>query len=300
MKFRLIAIALIPFLISACDEKKDNQIGCSSDITKKEFLDLIKKYSLEHLSNKVNSYEDVTSQIKRSALGNINFNLSQISTVSSDSGSEMKTCQATVSMSVKPETYSNLVESYRKNFNGNLDKELENLSLDVNANVFSNRITYTSQPTDDHNTVFVNINRENPISLGASLISAISIINPIIEKNKLEKIQDQQNVSEEQKNPNIIENKEAVQEKSSVVILQRTVSDARIHFNNIDAELNTLWASFSKIRKKELLPSQRQWIRNKDAICGKISTKGSDDKIIQMFDCQTEMTKERIRFLESY
>ncbi|HHZ5432940.1 lysozyme inhibitor LprI family protein [Escherichia coli] len=56
-----------------------------------------------------------------------------------------------------------------------------------------------------------------------------------------------------------------------------------------------------------MLPSQRQWIKTKDAMCGKVSMqgtdaevkKGTDAEVKKMVDCQTQMTLSRIAFLRN-
>ncbi|MCS6058109.1 hypothetical protein LNO36_29795 [Klebsiella variicola subsp. variicola] len=114
----------------------------------------------------------------------IKLTISEISTTSSDTGSTMKTCEGTVTMTLPANEYAQLSDAYRKNFNRNLDKQMESLSLDNNANAFSKRISYTAQATDDQKNVFVKATSNNPISVGAAALTSLSIINPIVEQQK--------------------------------------------------------------------------------------------------------------------
>jgi len=323
------AALLLAVALSGCDNNKE-VIGCSSDMTKSAFLDFIKKAAYEGLSGQVDQYQDVTSQTKRSALDKIKLVLSEISTTSSDSGSTMKTCEATVSMTLPADEYAQLTEAYRKNFSRNLDKQLEGLSLENNANTFSKRISYTAQATDDQKNVFVKAQMDNPISAGASLITALAIINPIVEQQKVQQAKDaQQRQIEAQQQAQLQAQKEAQYEADQQIQrqaqlreketaqqqtqqqspqptyqqLQKQNSDdlaqSRIAFANADSDLNTAWSSLTPAKKKELLPSQRQWIKTKDAMCGKISMQGNDYEVKKMVDCQAQMTLSRIDFFRN-
>lgn len=315
------AALLLAIALSGCDNNKE-VIGCSSEMTQSAFVDLIRKAAYEGLSQQVDEYPDVTSQTKRSALEKIKLVLSEISTTSSDSGSTMKTCEATVSMTLPADEYSQLSEAYRKNFNRNLDKQLESLSLESNANAFYKRISYTAQATDDQKNVFVKASTTNPVSMGMGLITALSIINPIVEQQKIQQAKDvQQRLIESQKQAQQQAQYEAQQQLQRQAKLQAqerseqqadqqsiqqpqqqnadSLTQSRILFANADSDLNTAWSSLTPAMKKELLPSQRQWIKTKDAMCGKISMQGNDEELKKMIDCQAQMTVSRTDFIKN-
>jgi len=328
MRLKYTAL-LLAIALAGCDNNKE-VIGCSSEMTKTAFLDLIKKIAYEGLSEQVDKYQDVTSQTKRSALDKIKLVLSEISTTSNDSASTMKTCEATVSMTLPAEEYTQLSEAYRKNFNRNLDKQLEGLSLENSANVFSKRISYTAQATDDQKNVFVKVQTENPVSAGTSLITALSIINPIVEQQKIQQAKDvQQRQIEAQQQAQLQAQQQAqfvadqqiqrqaqlqarenadlaaqqLQQQTSQQSYQQqssgSLAQSRIQFANVDSDLNTAWGSLTPAKKKELLPSQRQWIKTKDAMCGKVSMQGSDFELKKMVDCQAQMTVSRTDFIKN-
>lgn len=313
------AALLLAVVITGCNDNKE-VIGCSSEMTKSTLMDLIKKSAYEGLSAQVDKYPDVTNQTKRSALDKIKLAISEVSTTSSDSSSTMKTCEATVSMSISADEYNKLYEAYRSNFGRNLDKQLENLSLENNANVFSNRISYTAQATDDKKNVFVKMSSDNPISVGAGLISALSIINPIVEQQKVQQEKEQQQrlietQQEAQQQRNQVAQLELEQQQKALNQTQQhaqqpayqqpqqntsdSLSQSRIQFANADSDLSTVWSSLSSEKRKELLPSQRQWIKTKDAMCGKVSMQGNDSEVKKMVDCQTQMTLSRIQLLRN-
>lgn len=320
------AALLLAIAITGCDNKKD-VIGCSSEITQSALMDLLKKSAYEDLSEQVDKYPDVTSQTKRSALDKIKLIISEISTTSSDTGSTMKTCEGTVTMSLPAKEYADLSDDYRKNFNRNLDKQMESLSLENKANAFSKRIAYTAQATDDQKNVFVKAPLENPISVGAALMTSLSIINPIVEQQKVQQAKDtQQRQVEAQQQAQLRAQQEAqyeadqqaqrqlqlqtqekaehqAQHQAPSQSLQQQNSDnldqSRMAFANADSDLNTAWSTLTPAKKKELLPSQRQWIKTKDAMCGKVSMQGMDAEVKKMVDCQTQMTLSRIIFLRN-
>jgi uncharacterized protein YecT (DUF1311 family) len=315
MKIKNAAL-LLAVAITGCNDNNKEVIGCSSEMTKSTLIDLIKKSAYEGLSEQVDKYQDVTSQTKRSALDKIKLAISDVSTTSSDPGSTMKTCEGTVSMSVPADEYNKLYEAYRSNFGKNLDKQLESLSLENNANVFSKRISYTAQATDDQKNVFVKAPSNNAISLGAGLLTTLSIINPIVaqqkvqqEKEQQQKLIEAQQEAQQQREQAQLDQQKARQQtphQAQQPVYQQpqqnisdSLSQSRIQFANADSDLNTAWSSLSSEKKNELLPSQRQWIKTKDAMCGKVSMQGNDYELKKMVDCQIQMTFSRVEFLRN-
>lgn len=228
-------------------------------------------------------------------LEKIIFSISDVTTTSRDPNSSLRNCSATISFKIEPNQYSELFDFYRKGFNKNLDRVMENFELEQNTNSFSARIDYKVQPTDDNKSVFVEVASNNSISSGAAFISSLAIVKPYIEqaniiaeKKKQEKIQAQAQ-AQAQKN-SYASNHTNGNANSSI----ESTSDARDRFVDIDKKLGEVWHNLGQVRQKELLTSQRQWIKNKDAICGKISLKGSDAEISKMFQCQYDMTQKRI------
>ena len=304
---------LLAVAITGCDNKKD-VIGCSSEMTQSALMDLIKKSAYEGLSEQVDKYPDVTNQTKRSALDKIKLAISEISTTSSDTGSTMKTCEGTVTMTLPANEYAQLSDAYRKNFNRNLDKQMESLSLDNNANAFSKRISYTAQATDDQKNVFVKASSDNPISVGAAALTSLSIINPIVEQQKIQQAKDaQQSQIEAEQQAQLRAQQQAkyeAEQQAQQTIQQQSyqqpqqqkadnLDQSRMAFANADSDLNTAWSTLTPAKKKELLPSQRQWIKTKDAMCGKVSMQGTDAEVKKMVDCQTQMTLSRTAFFRN-
>lgn len=304
---------LLAVAITGCDNKKD-VIGCSSEMTQSALMDLLKKAAYEGLSEQVDKYPDVTNQTKRSALDKIKLTISEISTTSSDTGSTMKTCEGTVTMTLPANEYAQLSDAYRKNFNRNLDKQMESLSLDNNANAFSKRISYTAQATDDQKNVFVKASSDNPISVGAAALTSLSIINPIVEQQKIQQAKDaQQSQIEAEQQAQLRAQQQAkyeAEQQAQQTIQQQSyqqpqqqkadnLDQSRMAFANADSDLNTAWSTLTPAKKKELLPSQRQWIKTKDAMCGKVSMQGTDAEVKKMVDCQTQMTLSRTAFFRN-
>lgn len=326
MLFKLKHLSvLVPFalLASACDDKSA-QIGCSHESAKTTLFELLNKEAYNLLSQEVDEFKEITSQNKRSALSSIALGMSEITTTSKDSNSTMKTCEATVSMTIPAENYNNLAQLYKEMTDHNLDRVLEDHSLQQNANSFSKRIEYTVQPTDDAKTVFVKT-LESDIPAAMSEVAAISVLKPVFEQKKREQAeqklkQEMEAKQAEQKLKQEMEAKQAEERRKEQQLLEKqrqieateaaqkaqsattslpttssiSLSDARSRYLASDTELNQVWSMLSKEQKQALLPAQRQWIKSKDAICGKTSMKGSESALIDMFRCQQEMTQSRI------
>lgn len=317
MLFKLKHLSvLVPFAIlaTACDDKSA-QIGCSHESAKTTLFELLNKEAYNLLSEEVDEFKDITSQNKRSALSSLVLAMSEITTTSKDSNSTMKTCEATVSMTIPAENYNNLAQLYKEMTDHNLDRVLEDRSLQQSANSFSKRVEYTVQPTDDAKTVFVKT-LENDIPAAMSEVAAISVLKPIFEQKKREQAEqklkqemeakqaeerrkEQQQLEEQQRQIEAQRAAAEAQKAQSATTSQPTthsisLSEARSRYLARDTELNQVWSMLSKEQKQALLPAQRQWIKSKDAICGKTSMKGSESALIDMFRCQDEMTQSRI------
>ncbi|MCT6517317.1 MULTISPECIES: lysozyme inhibitor LprI family protein [Enterobacterales] len=317
MKLKYIALCF-PLLLTACGEKTE-PIGCSSELTQSSLIDALKKTTLEEISRQTSNYSDVTNQLKRATLEEISFSVSEIMTKANDPNSTMKSCSAMVSMTIPANNYEILHDYYRTEFNSNLDKTLETLSLEQNANTFSARIDYSVQPTDDNKTVFVNLATRNSISNGAAFVSTLSIIKPIKEQQRilqqqqekeLQKKQDELRQQQELNRQQQLLDQQAEQESLRQQALEQqevrrqrqalqeapelSLSQAKQDFLTADAKLNNKWQSLSSEQRKALLLGQRQWIKNKDLICGKVTSEGSDEKLAKIYSCHAEAIKSRI------
>lgn len=324
MKLKYLVL-FFPFVLAACGEKSET-IGCSSDMSTSGFIETLKKTAFEELSKETDNYGDVTNQIKRAALEEITFSTSDVITKSNDPNSTMKTCSAMVTVTVQPDTYQKLSDYSRTELNRNLDKMMDNLSLEQNANTFSARVDYTVQPTDDNKTVFVNIPR-NAASTGAAFISALSVLKPIKEQQKLQHEQQQQAYAAEREKQLQEQALQEQQYQAEQLKLQQqqqqydqqqlkmqqeqlqqqqqyqaqqsqqavmTLTQAKNDFLTADSDLNNRWQQLSSESRKALLLSQRQWIKNKDLICGKVTSQGTEAELAKIYACHAETIRSRI------
>ena len=69
---------------------------------------------------------------------------------------------------------------------------------------------------------------------------------------------------------------------------------SKLAYLMVDAELNKKWKALDKKERDELLPGQRKWIREKDAKCGAVTMKGSEQELTEMYKCQKTMTIRRL------
>lgn len=312
MKFKsLLSLLPLTVFLNACEEKS-SQIGCSNEVAQSALIELINKEAYKVLSNEVAEFSELTSQNKRSALDLLKLSFSEVVTTSKDNNSSLKSCEATISLTIPSDTYMTVADIFRENSGGNLDRHLEDMNLQQKANVFSKRVEYTVQPTDDAKTVFVKT-LDNDLSSAMGFISAFVAAKPILEQQKRERAQQQRKeelelkkqqekiAKETQHKEEVINQPIAVQQvepvQNTAELPTMSLSEARSLYLAQDTELNRIWSTLTKEQKKSLLPAQKQWIKSKDAICGKTSMKGSDIAMIEMFKCQTEMTESRIREL---
>ena len=154
--------------------------------------------------------------------------------------------------------------------------------------------------------------------MGAAALTSLSIINPIVEQQRIQQAKDaQQNQIEAQQQAQLRAQQQAqyeaeqqierqtqlqAQEKAEQQVQQQntgSLDQSRMAFANADSDLNTAWSTLTSAKKKELLPSQRQWIKTKDAMCGKVSMQGTDSEVKKMVDCQTQMTLSRTAFIRT-
>lgn len=325
MQFTLKHLSLLlplTFAISACEDKSA-KIGCSDPDAQKVLIDLLNREAYKALSSEVEAFKDITSQNKRSALDKLTLSMSEIMTTSKDSNSTMKTCEATVALTIPSENYNDLVDLFKETTGNNLERYLEDKSLQQRANSFSKRVEYTVQPTDDAKTIFVKT-LDSDISSAMSEVASLIVLKPIIEQQKSEKAAQKLKQEMEEKeaaavkeaaakeaekrqqaqsqelqlqapSEQMIQPAQAAPRKAPPQSNSNALSQAKSRFQAADAELNRVWKQFDKSVRQELLPRQRQWLKNKDATCGKVTMKGSEKALIDMYNCQRQMTEARVR-----
>ncbi|HAT1616397.1 TPA: DUF1311 domain-containing protein [Raoultella ornithinolytica] len=76
---------------------------------------------------------------------------------------------------------------------------------------------------------------------------------------------------------------------------------AKAEYKNADGELNSVWRDLPDSAKNALKKEQLAWVNGKVTKCGKLSDAESDNvdmkHRIEIYQCQTKMTNERIDFL---
>lgn len=75
-------------------------------------------------------------------------------------------------------------------------------------------------------------------------------------------------------------------------------------YNKYDKKLNGLYtykiSKLSKVKKNKLKNSQREWIKLKESLCVADEKNYGRESHFDAMQCQIDMTKERILFLEKY
>lgn len=74
---------------------------------------------------------------------------------------------------------------------------------------------------------------------------------------------------------------------------------AKLNFLRADAEINSVWKQLSKNKRKELLPEQRLWIKNKDKTCNATPKQNATEKELTVwYKCQSEFSNNRVSDLK--
>lgn len=183
-------LLLLPFMLAACND--ENKINCASEQSQSALINTIKSQALASISQQTMDYTDVTNQLKIKTLEKLKLTTSQITTVSDDPESMMKTCSSTVSMKVDPEHYTALSNFYTSHYARNMDKVLEDYTLEQKASVFTAKVNYTLQPGADDHSVAVRLDEHNAISSGTAFLSVLDITIPIIRQADMRAQQPQQ------------------------------------------------------------------------------------------------------------
>ena len=297
-------LLLFPVMLTGCGN--DESVECSSPISTQILTNALKKSALEQISGDLTNVESITNGAERSSLEKVVFNISDVVTVNKDPNSTLRTCSATVSVQYPAADYQEASSFYSEDYSKNLDKTMESFSLEQNGNTFKTQVSYTVQPTDDKKTVFVNLSGNNGAVSGASLLTELKLLKPVIEQQKIEAAKKQQDMlliqkqleqQQQQQQPQAQSSQPAPSAAADQNMQQQqpteSVTSARDRFLAADQDLGKTWHNLGIDKQRNMLNEQRQWIKNKDAICGKIAMKGSDADIIKMFQCQYEMTQKR-------
>ena len=81
--------------------------------------------------------------------------------------------------------------------------------------------------------------------------------------------------------------------------LHSSYLSAKLQFAKSDGILNELWKSLDQKTRNKLKSNQRQWIKEKESKCGKVTSKGTDAELIEMLKCQKGFTDIRIDMLRA-
>lgn len=196
MKKLLFAIVLTTSL-SGCFK---NEVKCADESAQKLIHNLILDSATEGL--KAEKFQDGSPMFESSKiaayLAKFTSTLTAVRTEKNDPDSNKNFCAAEVSFTI-PTTMLTEAESMRKELNLNTIGQLaDQLKIKIDANIVKTSITYSVQPTDAGDEVFVLL--DNPDSMGKILheVTSSVLIKPIIEKQRADAIAQQQKLQAEQ------------------------------------------------------------------------------------------------------
>lgn len=78
----------------------------------------------------------------------------------------------------------------------------------------------------------------------------------------------------------------------------RALAIAKASFLQQDSKLNLVWSQVLERDERAFLrKSQKQWLKNKDVVCGKMNANVSERKLISIYNCHRDMTAIRTQEL---
>ncbi|VEB98109.1 Uncharacterized protein conserved in bacteria [Cedecea lapagei] len=186
--------------------------------------------------------------------------VSNVST--SGNGSYGLNCSATISVKVPQETLD--VVSSNPNYLPSITRGYGKLN---NGSVVWNDVSYSAKLADNgKDVIFSQFNRTD-LSDALFNISALSV-----NKNQIINAQSKDNLD-----------------------------SAKAEYKNSDRNLNSVWRELPDSSRNALKKEQMAWINEKVAKCGKLSDTESNNvdmkHRIEIYQCQTKMTNDRIAFL---
>lgn len=196
MKTLFFALVVITSL-SGCFK---NEVKCGDERAQELVHKIILDSATEGLkTEKFKDGNPLFESSKISAyLAKFTSTLTSIRTEKNDPDSSKNFCAADVSFTI-PTTMLTEAESMRKELNLNTVGQLaDQLKLKLDANVVKTAVTYSVQPTDAGDEVFVSL--DNPDSMSKILheITSSVLVKPIVEKQRADAIVQQQKLQAEQ------------------------------------------------------------------------------------------------------
>lgn len=241
-----------------------NDFKCGRNDTVKALTDYIKNDASGMLQSdyltKSSFYYDKPVSVYQSMLDSMEVTIANVST--SGKGSHDLNCSATISIKIPKDTLDvvNKIPNYLHYITGGYGK--------INNNgVIWNGVAYSAKLADNNkDVIFSNFSRTDA--------SAALFNMSVLAVNK---------------------------EQIISALSQNALSSARSAYVNADRELNAVWKELPDSARNSLKKEQVVWVNNKVAKCGKLpdgeSEKDNVQRWVDIYQCQTKMTNERIAYL---
>ena len=288
MKMKLIALSLSGLALVGC-EKATSLIGggvkCDSEISKDVVVKTFSKNISDIASDRVKELieiENLTVDMGklRSALQQITFNVTSVRTNNSDPNSNKKYCVTEFVVNIPSQMVKDADAARAVYGDNNIAQSAVLSDLSFDNNQLKRELEYFVQPTDDGKEVFVTL--ENPDSL-AYFVRDIAI-DSLLKAAR----QNAAAVAKQAETKRIAEENAAVEEYQNLLIME-----AKTNLDQANENLNLVWNATTKDVREQLLAEQRIWLKKRDLEC-KLESSDSDNPEVFRFNCETNMTNERI------
>lgn len=288
MKLKLLALISCALSLSGCDQVQSitgQSVKCDNDTAKQLVVESFSKTVSEVASQRVKELiasENITIDMGklRSTLQQITFNVSDVRTNNSDPNSKKQYCVTQFVVKI-PDQMVKDADAARAVYDENNIAQAAVLSdLSFETNQLKKEIEYLVQPTDDGKKVYVTL--ENPDVL-AYFVRDIAV-DSLLKTTRQNAVE----VAKQEEIKRISEQEAAAQEYQSVLLLE-----AKTSLDQANENLNLVWNATSKEIRAQLLDEQKIWLKKRELEC-KLSSNETDNPQLHRFNCEANMTTQRI------
>lgn len=269
-KYSFIAVSTLLFSLNAnaglFDSTPDFKCGRDDAISAAQSKirdDAVSKLQVAYLANPSDFYGKPLKDYIAKA-NEIAIVMANVTTKSSDDEAQARRCSATVTLTVPSE-----IMGYIASYPDRLRRIINDGGKVLNNNVQWDKFTYSLSMADNGKDISVSYEYNNKDYISESIAAMATLA---MNKDELQKAE-----------------------------LNNKLNIAARNYSDSDRQLNELWKYLPDSVKASMKKEQNMWINEKAKKCGKISDASSATTPlatrIGIYDCQTQMTDERFRYL---
>lgn len=311
-------------LLAACT--KTPEVACSDPASVSVTTNLIKQGFHNIIKKRLSESSVFVDSIQVDAyIAKLDIGIKDIRTTKKDPNSAKKFCAGSLHVGFPAEIVQD-ADAVRQlqGYGSTADFVRGANNLDFEANVLKGEITYAVQPTDDGKKVYAEMaSVQVPEAISARVISD-AMLKPALEANQEKQrlaVQEQAARKEKARQDAEVaaakadeeqrlvqqrqqeEQKQAAAQRAQDMIANAAANleQAKASIDNANKAINIVWQSTTKDIRARLLPEQREWLKKRELECKVKSlqsgSNNSDDQETFMWNCHTDMTRQRTEIL---